>query len=108
MAKDSSVFVCQQCGMTQPKWSGKCGGCESWNSFVEEGVTSSPFTKTSKYRNRSSSIKFENLEDQSPEVPRFFSGIAEFDRVCGGGLSRALFFWWEGILELGSQRFYCK
>ncbi len=86
MAKDSSVFVCQQCGMTQPKWSGKCGGCESWNSFVEEGVTSSPFTKTSKYRNRSSSIKFENLEDQSPEVPRFFSGIAEFDRVCGGGI----------------------
>jgi DNA repair protein RadA/Sms len=72
MAKDSSVFVCQQCGMTQPKWSGKCGGCESWNSFVEEGVTPNPFTKSSKYRNRSSSIKFENLDDQSPEVSRFF------------------------------------
>ncbi|MBL9028887.1 MAG: DNA repair protein RadA [Caedimonas sp.] len=85
MTKERSFFVCQQCGITQPKWSGKCPGCDSWNSLTEETLTQSPFVKSSKQR-RASHVTFETLDEQTPEAPRFFSGVTEFDRVCGGGI----------------------
>ncbi|MCL6459427.1 MAG: DNA repair protein RadA, partial [Gorillibacterium sp.] len=39
MAKTKTKFTCQDCGYESPKWLGKCPGCESWNSFVEEADT---------------------------------------------------------------------
>ena len=36
MAKVRSVFRCQECGGTAPKWAGRCPSCEAWNSLVEE------------------------------------------------------------------------
>ncbi len=85
MAKIESAYVCQQCGLTQAKWSGKCPGCAGWNTLVEEKVTNSPFIKSSKSR-RNNSVHFENLKDRTPEVPRLLTQISEFDRVCGGGI----------------------
>ena len=38
MAKVKTQFVCQSCGYQAPKWLGKCPGCQSWNTFVEERV----------------------------------------------------------------------
>lgn len=38
MAKPRTIFVCQQCGHQQPRWSGKCPDCEAWDSFVEQPV----------------------------------------------------------------------
>ncbi|MGI4852315.1 MAG: DNA repair protein RadA [Janthinobacterium lividum] len=86
MAKTDSVYVCQQCGLTQAKWSGKCPGCEGWNTLVEEKVSTSHFVKSAAKAKRSSSIQFENLTDLAPEVPRLWTRIPEFDRVCGGGI----------------------
>ena len=36
MAKEKSVFVCENCGAKQPKWMGKCPSCGAWSTLVEE------------------------------------------------------------------------
>ncbi|MFA7636743.1 MAG: DNA repair protein RadA [Monoglobales bacterium] len=83
--KVQAVYMCQQCGYSSPKWLGKCSECGSWNSMVEEvilpekksGMTASGEVKVS---------KLSEITVSSGE--RFKSGIAEFDRVLGGGLMR--------------------
>ena len=83
--KNSTVFVCQECGYESPKWMGKCI-CGAWNTFVEEKVVDLKVTDS---RRRSSSPK----ASPSPlnkvgtgEYTRMSTGIGELDRVLGGGL----------------------
>jgi DNA repair protein RadA/Sms len=87
MAKPSrSLYVCQNCGATSARWAGKCAGCGEWNTLVEETDAGPPpgsgITRQSKGR----VIKLETLIGPAEEAPRFSSGIAELDRVTGGGV----------------------
>lgn len=85
MAKATSHFVCQSCGTTSAKWAGKCEGCGEWNSFVEEAIPQSvPKGLTPAKGMRK--LDFVSLEGSEARLPRRTSGIAEFDRVTGGGL----------------------
>ena len=85
MAKATSHFVCQSCGTTSAKWAGKCEGCGEWNSFVEEAIPQSvPKGLTPAKGMRK--LEFVSLEGGEARLPRRTSGIAEFDRVTGGGL----------------------
>lgn len=74
-------FVCQECGVSYPRWTGKCEACGSWNRIVEEVL-----------HTKKSATKIEDVTQFVPlhhaeEPPeRFLSGMSEFDRVCGGGL----------------------
>ncbi|MDO8445989.1 MAG: DNA repair protein RadA [Deltaproteobacteria bacterium] len=87
MAKTNTVFSCQTCGYQTPKWLGRCPDCGSWNSFVEEVFQ----------KERSIKKGLELLKPQPP-VPicdievtdehRVQVGIAEFDRVLGGGIAK--------------------
>jgi DNA repair protein RadA/Sms len=83
MAKAGTHYSCQTCGSYFPKWAGKCEGCGSWNSLVEEASIDSFQKKTTL---KAQKISFSSLEDVSPPLPRLLTGINEFDRVCGGGL----------------------
>jgi len=83
MSKSKTHYVCQACGSCFPKWSGKCEGCQSWNSLVEE-ATVEFYQK--KQPAKTEKLEFSSLEGTSPSLPRFLTGIEEFDRVCGGGL----------------------
>lgn len=83
MAKSATHYVCQACGSCFPKWSGKCEGCNSWNSLIEEQTADSFQKKTTL---KAQKVEFSTLEDVSPPLPRLLTGIDEFDRVCGGGL----------------------
>jgi len=83
MARSTSQYTCQSCGSCYPKWTGKCEGCGTWNSLVEETVSHS-FQK--KPGLKSQKISFSSLQDVSEPLPRLLTGISEFDRVCGGGL----------------------
>ena len=47
----NTVFFCKECGYESAKWMGKCPGCNSWNSFVEEKVTKKNGSKTSSGHN---------------------------------------------------------
>lgn len=87
MAKPSrSLYVCQNCGATAARWAGKCSACGEWNTLVEETDAGPPpgsgITRQSKGR----IIKLESLKGESQEAPRFSAGIAELDRVTGGGI----------------------
>lgn len=86
MRKVKSVFFCQECGYESPKWMGKCPGCDTWNSFVEEQVDK----KTEKRIGKSmTDVKADKLKDlQFEKEDRISSKIGELDRVLGGGIVR--------------------
>ncbi len=84
MAKAKSNYVCQECGATHPKWMGRCDACGAWNSLTEEaGPESAPKGLGGK---RGKKIEFVGLDGHEKAPPRRVAGIAEFDRVLGGGL----------------------
>src|SRR3981189_2664399 len=88
MAKSALSFVCQNCGAAYNRWAGKCESCGEWNTLVEEdsGATAMPVSIRSRRKGR----KFapESLTGESCESPRLPSGMAELDRVTGGGFVR--------------------
>ena len=86
MAKPTSRYVCQACGAAFPKWGGKCDACGEWNSLVEEAAPD--HTPGRPHRAGSRRIEFAELSGTSEHAPRRLTGIAEFDRVSGGGLVR--------------------
>jgi DNA repair protein RadA/Sms len=81
MAARAPNFVCQSCGAAYARWSGRCDACGSWNTLVEEGAAT-PTRSSRKGR----LFVIEPLGGQTLEAPRLASGVAEFDRVTGGGL----------------------
>jgi DNA repair protein RadA/Sms len=83
MVARAQNFVCQSCGAASARWAGRCEACGAWNTLVEEGVAS-PARSSRKGR----LFVIEPLQGQTPEAPRLACGIAEFDRVTGGGLVR--------------------
>jgi DNA repair protein RadA/Sms len=87
MAKPTSHWVCQNCGSSFSKWSGQCTGCGEWNTLVEEAIAASaPKGLGSRTERGAQRIDFVDLAGASEASPRRATGIAEFDRVTGGGL----------------------
>lgn len=88
MARADSVYVCQSCGGVQSKWSGRCDACGSWNTMIEEAPAAPLGSQASapKRRSRSARLDLVDLGSEATEPPRLTAGIAELDRVCGGGL----------------------
>jgi DNA repair protein RadA/Sms len=89
MAKGSNtIWVCQNCGRQERKWTGKCVDCGEWNSFAEESaidVKKGNAVTRSGFRLREvKPIAYEDIESQ--DDARVSSGINEFDRVLGGGI----------------------
>ena len=84
MAKTAS-YVCQSCGATHAKWSGKCEACNAWNTIVEEGVAP-PLGSGASRRVKGRAITLEDLKTEDAPPQRRPTGINEFDRVTGGGL----------------------
>jgi DNA repair protein RadA/Sms len=84
MAKPARRYVCQECGGVHARWSGRCDACEAWNSVIEE-ITDAP-TPGVRGGSKGKSISFVPLAGALDWAPRSATGIAEFDRVLGGGL----------------------
>lgn len=88
MVRSRLVYRCDQCAAPHPKWSGRCTVCGEWNSLVED--LDLPVTETSAvHANIASGARPELIGavDAEGGQPRA-SGIAEVDRVLGGGLVR--------------------
>jgi len=97
MAKLQSIFVCQQCAGTFPKWQGKCTECGAWNSLVEDVVEKA--TSKSKATMKSHSLhisdrvggygevlSFDQIDQGDLQIQkRIHSGYHELNRVLGGG-----------------------
>lgn len=84
MAKSASRFVCQACGAVTPKWAGRCETCGEWNTIQEEAVVVRPGPAAKAPAGRA--VTFVGLEGSAEPPPRAPTGIAELDRVLGGGL----------------------
>jgi DNA repair protein RadA/Sms len=82
-SKRRTIFVCQNCGYQAPKWLGRCPDCSEWNCLVEEVKSTSRGGKSTSKRT-TQAVRIDDIS-LKPEM-RFKSGVAEFDRVLGGGL----------------------
>ena len=85
----NTVFFCKECGYESAKWLGKCPGCNSWNSFVEEKINKKNTSKTTGSHlstfSKTSTVK--KLKDiiVTKEI-RLNTGYEELNRVFGGGI----------------------
>ena len=82
MARRNTLFVCQECGATSPKWMGRCSDCSAWGSVVEEvrdgGRSSGTRTKASE------PVPMTSIPEDSSQ--RTSTSLGELDRVLGGGM----------------------
>src|SRR6185503_20327473 len=85
MAKSSGTYACQSCGTVHAKWSGKCEACGGWNTVVEEGAAP-PIGAGAARRVKGRRFALEDLKSDEAAPERRPTGIAELDRVTGGGL----------------------
>jgi len=82
--KQKTVFICQECGYTLPKWVGRCPDCGKWNTLVEEANI--PGKNLNRRKGIEGDAKPQLITSvQTIEQERLKSGIEEFDRVLGGG-----------------------
>ena len=83
----SQRFVCAACGAVHSKWSGRCDDCGAWNAIHEEGgLSAAGPARTSLGPARGNPVPLGDLSSTEPPPPRTRSGLAELDRVLGGGL----------------------
>ena len=82
--KGRSVYACTECGATAPKWQGQCPGCGAWNTLVESLAAPATSRFASLAGTRSAVRPLGSIVAR--ENPRVATGLAEFDRVLGGGL----------------------
>ena len=86
MAKISKAYVCQACGAVTARWSGKCASCGEWNSIIEEQTPSGSRALIAIKGGKGRLATFETLAAATIDSPRLPTGMAELDRVLGGGL----------------------
>lgn len=88
MARKKTVYTCQKCGAMTPKWVGQCPECEEWNTLDETVIEEAPSTyhgQRSGYSGTDASVCLLDAVE-AVEQARTTTGIAELDRVLGGGL----------------------
>jgi DNA repair protein RadA/Sms len=86
MIRTSSVFVCQQCEYSQPRWFGKCPQCGQWNSAVETVVATGQRAKNKEQRKGTKAEPVSLASISTKSTLRVSTKISELDRVLGGGL----------------------
>src|SRR5712671_4808716 len=88
MARREQSFICQNCGAAYGRWQGKCDACGEWNTIAEEGAATARPQMPGRAPRKGRRFALEPLAGASHDAPRLACGIAEFDRVTGGGFVR--------------------
>jgi len=93
--KNKTVWYCTSCGNESPKWMGRCPACGEWNTMVEEPKTARAYASAGSSSAAARSRAYIDAANARPtrlrEIDlshdnRFSVGIAELDRVLGGGM----------------------
>src|SRR5918992_4524149 len=85
MAKAKTVYACTECGGQSLKWQGQCPHCQAWNTLEETLAEAAP--SANRFALIAEPGKLQRLSEiEAKEEHRLQTGIAEFDRVLGGGL----------------------
>ena len=86
MAKSRLQYICQNCGAVASRWQGRCDECGAWNTLIEEanasGIGGGPAARTPR---KGRVVALSALDGDTADAPRVKTGIAELDRVTGGG-----------------------
>ena len=94
MAKDKTLYVCNECGGQTSKWQGQCPHCLAWNTLGEALAEA----KTRRFQPLAAGGEVQRLSEvRARETPRLATGLPEFDRVLGGGLVEG------GVVLLGGD-----
>src|SRR5207248_5189264 len=80
LAKPTVQYACTECGYAAGRWFGKCPGCSSFGTLVEEvagqvGKAKAPPKPLLRL-----------VDVAADEAARIPTGVPELDRVLGGGL----------------------
>jgi len=96
MAKQKTAFVCNDCGSDYAKWQGQCNDCGAWNTLAEirlgpaagKGPGRAGGGASANRAGFAGALAGARVlgEIDLADLPRFSSGVGEFDRVLGGGL----------------------
>ncbi len=85
MARNVS-HTCTACGASHKKWTGRCDACGAWNTIVAEAPLTAGPAKTGLGAAKGRQVPLTELSSAEAPPPRAGSGLAELDRVLGGGL----------------------
>ncbi|WOJ89585.1 DNA repair protein RadA [Methylocapsa polymorpha] len=86
MAKPHISYVCQNCGAASQRWQGRCESCGAWNTIAEESAGSGIGAQAALGVRKGRVFNLSNLVDKDrPAAARITTGLAELDRVIGGG-----------------------
>ena len=99
MVKSKSVFVCQNCAASYPKWSGRCENCGEWNSLVEQAPASQGKSVVARSSASGRVLTPQTMKSIAveEEASRLRTGYADLDAVLGGGILAG------GVLLLAGQ-----
>ena len=88
MARREASFICQNCGAAYGRWQGKCDACGEWNTIAEENSATTTPPMPGRAARKGRPFALEPLAGAAHDAPRVACGLAEFDRVTGGGFVR--------------------
>ncbi len=90
MSKSKTIFECSGCGHQEPRWLGRCPECGTWNGFTEAPAADAPGRAVSRgsSREKKAALPIPLSSIETRDGMRLDTGIAEMNRVLGGGLMR--------------------
>ena len=87
MAKDKTIYTCNECGGTCPKWLGKCPHCQAWTTLIESVAEPVAASKNNRFAALAKTAEVMALADiEATDMDRTPTGLDELDRVLGGGI----------------------
>ena len=87
MAKEKTIYTCNECGGTTPKWLGKCPHCQAWNTLIESIAEPAGASKNNRFAALAKTAEVMTLADiDATDFARTPTGLDELDRVLGGGI----------------------
>lgn len=88
--KKNTRFVCQNCGATYAKWTGKCSNCDEWNTIVEQIIETETEAKSAikKAEKSGKTLDYKNIGTIEPSdiKERLKTGFNDLNTVLGGGI----------------------
>jgi DNA repair protein RadA/Sms len=99
MARAKTQFICQNCGASYPKWTGKCENCGEWNTLVESAPISAGKSAVAKSASSGRVLAVQTMKSiaAAETSARLDTGIKDFNDVLGGGILPG------GVLLLAGQ-----
>src|SRR3954451_8779643 len=86
MAGKGSQYRCSECGHSALTWTGQCSGCGAWNTLEQVSAPAARASRGDAQRRGSAPKPIPLREVKAERSARLSTGIAELDRVLGGGL----------------------